>query len=153
MLQAPMRKQYQYREKNRPVYKRAEYLFYICPFIPFQFLLIHPVQSTLSVTKFNMLHSISLLILQNTLPSVTFRFDTKVITIRKEPGSEFGIEIIGGNKIGIYISKVEDESIAAHYGIMFGWRIRTVSCLSLFFIERGDLGQQAIISRLSMQEC
>ena len=49
------------------------------------------------------------------------------MTIVKELSEELGIEIIGGNKIGIFVLKVLSNSIAARSGVQKGWKIRKVS--------------------------
>ena len=48
------------------------------------------------------------------------------VNIDKESSEEIGCELIGGNKIGIYINKVAANSIAERNQIKRGWRILKV---------------------------
>ncbi|XP_066912956.1 myosin-11-like [Clytia hemisphaerica] len=64
-------------------------------------------------------------------PTRDERFTTDTMTIVKGVLEELGIEIIGGNKIGIFVLKVLSNSIAARQRVKKGWKILKINNQSM----------------------
>ena len=59
---------------------------------------------------------------------------TITISLIRQPEQGYGFEILGGNKIGIYIKSVMRWTPAEKHGIKCGWKLISVIDFDAFFV-------------------